>query len=334
MRLPRLFTAIRLIVWMLAFTLSASAQSSLVGGPLLGFMPDGAGSTVSPILGIPGASFLGNPVALDTSFRNAVISPRQDYAIAERSEDGLVVFVDLRTDAPAAVVVNGTRPAEHLIGISPSGATAAIYDGQSRSVQVVGNLPVAPSLVSEFDASQIVGNVSSLAISDDGTIAILGVSDGTNSQSWTISAEGVSLVQVDHPKAIAFFVGLHNIVVTDDVNLTAVIIQDASHTAVQIPLIAAGSGMTGFSNVAVSDDSQRVFVADNNSGTIAAVDVGTGQTTLLSCQCKPTGFYRLNGTSIFRLTDSSSGPVKVLDASDVQPRIVIVPPKTFEDLHQ
>jgi hypothetical protein len=87
--------------------------------------------------------------------------------------------------------------------------------------------------------------------------------------------------------------------------------------------------MTGFSSISASDDGRSVFLADGSTGNIAIVDAQTGISTLTSCSCKPTGFKHLKGTSIFRLTETSSSPLMVLDASS-QARVIPIPLSTVD----
>ena len=84
--------------------------------------------------------------------------------------------------------------------------------------------------------------------------------------------------------------------------------------------------MTAFSAVSTSEDGRRVFLTQVNSGNVAIVDTETQTSVMLDCQCRATGLYRLKGTSVFRLTETSREPTTVLDASAAEPRVVLIPP--------
>src|SRR5689334_12757443 len=75
-------------------------QSSTLNGPILGFIPDERGTGIRPILGIPGASTMADRLQLGMAVRGVVISPKRDYALAARSEDGQAVAIDFRSDTP------------------------------------------------------------------------------------------------------------------------------------------------------------------------------------------------------------------------------------------
>ena len=94
------------------------------------------------------------------------------------------------------------------------------------------------------------------------------------------------------------------------------------------PLLSADDGEV-FSGVSVADDGRRVFLAEARSGVITTLDIETGSSAQMSCQCRPTGLYRLAGKSVFRLTDRSNEPIAILDASSDDPRLGIIPPATL-----
>ena len=304
---------------------TAGAQSAIVGGPSLGFTPDNAGAAIRPILGIPGASLLGQRLTLETNIHGVVVSPKQDYALAVRNDDEQLIVLDLRTGIVANVA--GANPGADVAGISPTGSTAAVYDHESRLVQVIGRLPDASDVLHQFDASQIPGLAASLAVSDDGTIALMKFVEAESPTLWLMDSSGASWpVSSDRPSAAAFFPNSSDAIVTDDASQSAFLILDPLGAGTRIPLLSAEDGITAFAGIATSEDGRRVFFADASSGNIAIVDLETRRPEILSCQCRVTGLHRLKGRSVFRLTDVSSEPIMVLDASGTEPQIVLIPP--------
>src|SRR4029077_13638847 len=120
-----------------------------------------------------------------------------------------------------------------------------------------------------------------------------------------------------------FIPNRHDVAVSDDATRTAYLMLDIDHAASQISLASAGEGVESFSSIAVADDGLRVFLADAGSGVITNVDLQTQTPILISCQCQPSGFYRLSGNSVFRLTEPAGGPIMILDASSSAPGISI-----------
>jgi hypothetical protein len=329
MRLPSLICLVLLAAS--TGTGSLEAQSHLMG-PSLGFTPDNSGTAIRPIIGVPGASLLADRLQLETEIRRALISPKQDFAIAARTEDAQFVVIDLRADNPTVQPPAGSHAGADLMAISPAGRSAAAYAHDSKTIQVIGNLPAAPELVRELDATQIPGRASSIAISDDGSLALVRSVEEDRAVLWVINSAGASLpIAVDQPSAAAFFPNSANAIVADDASGSSYMFLDVANAATRIPLTSpATGGMRLFSSAAVSDDGRRVFLAEVNSGNVAIVDMETLQSTVLSCQCQATGLYRLKGSSVYRLNETSREPMMVLDASTAEPRIVLVPPKASE----
>jgi hypothetical protein len=324
----------RLLQRLLCMTLTAltaassvQAQSSSINGPFLGFTSGMGGTAISPIIGIPGASILADSLPLGTGILGTVIAPSQDYAVALRTGDTQIVVIDLL--AGQMTPVAAVNPDGLVIAISPSGSAAAVYDSGSGSIQIIVHPRQSPQVIQQFDASGIAGRASAIAVSDDGAVVLAKFVDSGGAGLWMLNSSGaVQRLPVDQPSAVTFFSNRQDAVVSDDATQSARIIMDAGQTAAQVPLVSAIDGMAGFSSIAASEDGGRVFLADAKSGNIATVDVQTGQFVVVPCGCQPAGFYRLKGSSIFSLNEASQQPIRALDASSNQPRIVITPPKT------
>jgi hypothetical protein len=321
----------RFIVFLLLGALSSSGspvQAETLRGPTLGFAPDSNGSVIRPVLGISGASILGDRLVFDTGIHGAIISAKQDYALAIR-DDSRAVVINLTADAPVLNVIPGLDLAANLLAISPTGSAAAIYNKDSRNVQVVRGLPDAPELMYQFDASALPGQAAQMAVSDDGTIVLVKSVADTDVGFWGFDASGASWrIALDRPSAAAFFANSHDAVVADDVSQTVFVVGDIARTGIQVPLIF---GAENFTAVAVSADNRQVFAADSNTGNVLVADVATQTSVTLSCNCRLTGLSRLKGSSVVRLNEPSGDVMGVLDASSGNPRIFVTPPPPAMD---
>src|SRR5262245_37746988 len=95
----------------------ASAQDQSFGRPILGFTADTTGASISPILGVAGASILDSHLDLGFEFRNSVVSPEHNYALAERNEDGQILLLKVLEDVPTIAELPELRTGPSLIGI-------------------------------------------------------------------------------------------------------------------------------------------------------------------------------------------------------------------------
>ena len=321
MRILRRFLFVSLAV--LAAT-DVHAQSSTINGPLLGFTAALGGTAIEPIMGVPGASTLANPLPLDAGIFGTVIAPSQDYAIAFRAADSQVVVVDLLSGqvTPVAGVTS-----DLMMATSPSGSAAAIYDAGTASIQIIRTPRQSLQVAQRFDSSNIPGRASSIAVSDDGSVVLAKFVDSGTAELWMMNSSGaLQRLPVDQPSAAAFFANRNDAIISSDATQSAAILLDAGQRAMQVPLVSAINGMAGFSSIAASDDGGRVFLEDAESGNIAIVDVQTRTSVVVPCGCRPTGFYHLKGNSIFGLSEASQQPIRVLDASSTVPRIVFIRP--------
>jgi hypothetical protein len=298
-----------------------------ISGPVLGFVPDASGTVIQPILGVLGAASFGPPLVLGSDVRNTVISPKQDYALAVRALDAQPVMIRFGSDPVEIVSLNGVRVGADVIAISPGGTSAAVYGHGDKVLQSITLPSEAPAIVFESNVSDIPGRLRGMAVSDDGMLVLLNFADGDTTALWVASFTGSRwLVAAARPSAANFIRGRHDIVVADDAAQEVFLILGVDGPANRVPLASFGEGFDSISSVAASDDSQRVFISSKSAGAVTVVDLATGLSSALPCNCRTSGLYRLKGNSVFRLSDLSDSPVALLDASSPEARVIVIPP--------
>lgn len=316
-----------LLIACLAMAGRAQEAPAPISGPVLGFVPAGGGTAIQPILGVLGASIFGQPLDLGFDIRHAVISPKQDFALASRAADGEPVLIRFGQDSALAGPLTGARAGADMIAISPAGTAAALYAHQDKVLQAIMRPADAPQIVFESNASEIAGQLRSLAISDDGTLALLNFRDGDTSTLWALSATGARWqLPAARPTAANFLNGRHDIVVADDAAQEVFLLRGIDGQSTRIPVAAFREGFDAISGVATSDDGRQVFITSQSAGSVTIVDLTTGSAAALPCNCEASGLYRLKGNSVFRVSDLTSSPVALLDASSAEPRVIVIPP--------
>ncbi|MBZ5591124.1 MAG: hypothetical protein LAP39_02740 [Acidobacteriia bacterium] len=312
-----------LLVALLMAPVGLQAASTSIEGPRLGFVFDHATKSIRPILGIPGAATMGQPLESGLDLRKIAISPAQDYVLATEGEHNQVVVLATGQATLVPAVVEGADRGPDQLAISAGGKAAALYYKGNNHVQLISGLPGAPKISARLYLSA--GQTpSTLAVSDDGQTLLAGVA-GT--VYWVSPSGEVPLLK-----------GLQKIVsISLDSNHTALVADGIGNqihrlrnvTGAVEPDVVAGpkEGIAAPVAAVLSHDGKRAFVANSKSGVVAILDLQTKtEAGKLSCGCTLTGLDRLAGEDVFRLTEPSNGPMWVLEAAAHQSRIVFVPP--------
>jgi hypothetical protein len=306
----------------------ASAQAGpALSGPTLGLVFDSSQSALRPIRGIPGAASLGDPVNTGFRLASATVSPQQGYALALRADDSSVVLVRAGA-ATSSTAVTGARHAPALMVFSPAGTAAALYDSGAGRVQILTGLPDAVAVQSDVDISALAGPVAALAVDDAGSSLFLAAGAAETVSLYRIAADGSSqfLASFRSVAALSLSSTGRDALLADSTAGAVYLIRDL-RGAGRIEMIASGSDGLGAPVAVASDSAGRIFVADQ-AGNVTILDRSHGSVLSLACGCVPTGLFRLSGSATFRLTEPSTAPMWVLDASGANPRVVAIPPAT------
>jgi DNA-binding beta-propeller fold protein YncE len=307
--------------------LLAQPGSPAISPPVLGFVFDARAHAVQPILGIPGASVLGAPLAFPFAIVDAAISPRQDYILVLTGQDHAL---RLLRPAQAGVLIrsiDGVMQGADRVFISPAGSALAIYHIADGLIQVVTGVPDSPTVQQELRRANPGDVFRSVAISDDGA-AVLAAGSETGSLSLTIfGRDGVArqLPTSGSISAMAFRSQTHDALIADPQTHQVSLLRNATEAAEFQVVGGIKDGVFAPVAVEFASDGLTAFVANSETGNVAILDLTGGPARSISCDCRPTGLYRLSGDSLFRLNDPSGGPMLLLDGSDGQPRMFFVP---------
>src|SRR5579872_5422251 len=125
------------------------AQQGQVAGPVSGYVFDRMAHMLRPVLGIAGASVLGDGVNFGMPVASVYVSPRQDSAIVFGSDRSQHVFT-IQSGVAKEVAANGLAGLSEGVAFSPSGSAAVLF--AAGRVQVITGLPGAPVLGPVVDA--------------------------------------------------------------------------------------------------------------------------------------------------------------------------------------
>ena len=324
--LQHLFGTAFLIVLVIG---NASAQEQSFGRPILGFTVDTTGASISPILGVAGASILDKHLDFGFEIRNSVVSPEHNYALAERTEDEQILVLKVLEDVLTIAELPELRTGPSLIAISPRGTAVAFLNRAAGFVQTFRGMPDTPELVYQFDASLIPGVATAITVNDDGNVVLVNFADGelgTNT-AWVTSSNGALwAVPSSHVSSMAFLPRRNDAIFADAATQEIFLVLDLDGAGTRIPLLSLDRPAGIFTDVAASQDGSRLFVVSAGFPEVTIVDTETHTSTVIDCACSPTRLGRLKGNAIV-LDSPPADLLHVLDFSESESRIVVVPAK-------
>ena len=322
-------TVLQLLV-VLAVAASPVCGQSGVAGPVSGYVFDRSARVLRPILGIPGASLLGDGLDAGSELAAAYVAPGQNWVLAATADGP--VFFRLSSGAVSRITVGGVTASPERVAFSPSGTAVALY--AAGRIQVVQGLPDAPRVAGALAAgvsgrsSQALAagrsrpGLGSFAVSDDGLYVLY--AEGGSIRLWGAAGEDFSVIQADSSAVVAFAPGGHNAAAADP-SVGVVLLGDVAGAGSRRTLAASG-GMAYPAGLAFSADGGKLFLADAAARRVTAFDLAAGSQTVVSCDCVPAGLFAMDG--LFRLNEAGAAPLWLLDARSGEPRIVFVPARS------
>ena len=189
-----------------------------------GYVFDGARREVRPILGIPGASTIGEALDFGFAVAAAYVAPRQDAALVTAA-DGTVHLFQIQSGSAVELVLNGFATAPERVVFSPSGTAAALY--HSGSIEILNGLTHSPIVTTGFELTTA-GVPKSMALSDDGALLLL--ASGRSVELFASRANLGVLAGTAGPAAVTFAPGTHDAAVADPLGAGIVWFRDLTRS--------------------------------------------------------------------------------------------------------
>lgn len=300
-------------------TFLCGALFAQLGGPIIGYVPDGAG--IRPMYGLPASGAIGAPLAAGRDFARIAISPSQSFAIVTTADTG-AVMVYKPGASPVSLSGAGANP--DILAVSPSGTSAALWFPLTGRFEAVSGLPDSPA-IRTVDASFLNASPLSIAISDDGQWAVGLWSAGV--YAFGPSNQVIPLQTDPGVASLAFFHNTHDLALATSMRATS--ISDVGGSMQPSVLYDYSSQPRSPRGIALSFDNSLAVVADS-AGKLVDITLSTAAANIADCQCSPEGLYGLGG-ALFRLNGTGTGgrsarttELKLFDAA--AGAVSIVPP--------
>jgi len=300
---------LRLLIALGALAVTGWAQSSAgLAGPVTGFVFDAQAGAVRPMLGIPGAAYLGNVVA--AGLQAASVSPNGSAALAVQQGGKLVLYSGLRTALPVTLAVSGAIAGADHFAWGPGSGTAAVYASRTGQGQILTSLNPSPVAAASIELSSLPGHVTALAF--DGQRMIVGVASTDSGGIYlaTASSGTQRIAPATSPSAIAL--AGSSLYFSDDQSQQIFQVQNYAGTPAAV-LFANDSGIDSPAGLQLSADGQRLYVANAGSRTLAVYDIASrSPVQSLGLSFTPTRLDLFGDASVFLMNSSSShGPLYV-----------------------
>lgn len=247
-----------------------------LSGPTLGFAPGATPTQLQPILGIPGAARLGDPISLPNTVTQVYVAPGHTYALAAQGPAASTAVVTLRNTSgivpnPVLTPLAHAMAAPDVVAFSPTAQSSVLYSQASDRLQVFTGLPNAPRLAQDISNVQVPG-VQLLAVSDDAQIVL--ATDATSTvYALSPGAAPVPVYYSTQVSALEFVPGSHEAIVCDLTLSTAAVLQPSTGNARF--LIAADDACRPRA-AAVTNDGNTILLACSFGGYVWSVDRQSG----------------------------------------------------------
>jgi len=300
----------KLLLVGLMFFNALFAQAT-IQGPLTGWIWDGDGTR--PLLGIPGASVIGEKRTGAIPLSRVAVSPTGDYLLGIGVEDQRVYLMEMRTSVMRAV--EGIAAGAEVIALSPGGRAAAVLHAGAGRLEVVTGLPGSARIAGVIDLSAE-GMPYLVAVSDDAGVllaAFPGAEDlvaiDTGGNRWRLPHSG-------RLRGISFFNHRRDALLADDRGVWW--LRDFAGNA-RAELMLEAEAL----QVLPAADAGHALVTTGEA--VLLLNLETGATRRIECACKPGTLARLSG-SVFRIREAHGGePLWIVDVSADQTRATFVP---------
>jgi len=320
-----MFSTKSLVLWLCIISVSAAvlpAQEARLSGPISGWVFDGATHSLRPIIGMPGASYLGDPLVAGLDW--AAVAPEGNQALALRA--GNLYAVRGLEGNPAWTLIEGGLPSPGRIAWNASASVAVLSSSAESRLQFVRNLGEGPVAGAPID---LPGRVLALALDRAGERAVVGIEAEQEGGLYLVSqAEPPRLLaRLGRPAAIALAANDRDLFVADRASRQIWEFRNFRQEATPLLFAEDGSGDSDAVGLALSRDGRLLFVASQSGKTLDAYALESRSLFSRSAlDYEPSLLEPLSGRVLFLLKSSGNGrePLLVLDTSR-EPTVYFVP---------
>jgi DNA-binding beta-propeller fold protein YncE len=302
----------RIILAFCAASLALWAAALPVGGPSPGLVFDARSHTVRPMIGIPGAAYLGAAVVSDANA--AFVAPDASTVLTVDMSGGVAIHSGAKASSRNRIVIPGALGNANLVAWAPDSNSVAIYSGTSGRAQILVNLAKSPSAGEAFDLSALPGTVSALAF--DGQQLLLGVTSDNAGGVYSVTTNGAPLRIAAATAPSAILVSGGDLYFADRSARQLWRMQGFAGQSAPTLFTGDSGVLASPAGLALSMNGKQIYLADAGSRKLAVYDVAAA--SLVRSQdldFTPTMLARIGSAPVLLLNDGGAqdrAPIYVL----------------------
>jgi len=299
--------------------LSLPAQETRLSGPISGLVFDSASHSLRPIMGLPGAAYLGDPLAGGLEW--ASVAPNGEVALV--AKDGKWYALRGLSGAAEWVEFLGGLPMPERVAWNSDGSAAAISAGEG-GLRILRGLLENPAVSS---AVELPGPVTALALETSGECAVAAVKAAGEGGLYLAcpGAPARLLAALNEPAAVVLARRGRDLFAADRAG-RILEIQDYREVARVMPFAEMPASGWDPVGLAVSAD-KRLFVAHRSERRVDGFDLESrALVAQIAVEGEPAMLEPLAIRSVFLLRSAGRAgePLLVLEAGP-EPAVYFVP---------
>jgi hypothetical protein len=294
--------AILLSLLMCLAALALAAQETTLAGPVSGVLFDPQARALRPMVGVPGAAYLGEAIVANLDF--ASVSPNGRFAIAVRP-DGVLLVRGLDQGNLETLNLETAGGATHAAWSADSGAVALW--GDAGRVEVWTDLAGSARRAVAAD----LGEITAVAVASEGRTVVVAQAGAI------LVADGSSvrrILELEKPVALALAGG--RLFVADAARNEILVLANYAEAGDAQLFANAARGVDEVVALAVSPDQRTLVAASRSARSLTAFDAATGEiSATVALDFEPMRLDRFSA-SLFALNNGGdSGPLQILDCA-------------------
>jgi hypothetical protein len=299
--------------------------------PVLGFVSGADLGELRSLLGVPGASALGEPLAVPAGVRSVYFAPGQSYALLAPKAGQFLGLMEFQgADEGAVVSVCAAIPQPDIVAFSPGASTAALYSKAEGRLQVVTGLPDSPQLARVIPKNDLPDEVRFLAVADDGVTLLEGTVHGAIYLLPQLGSPRL-LYTAEDLQGMAFAPRTNDLVAFDRAASTAFLLQDVDGGSSYLLL---ADGMTGLNGTVFLQTSRAgAVIASTNSSTLWEINLQSRQVQDINLPGTPQMLQPLRTSGDYLLFYRTGFPAWILDSNGAAGVVSLVPASAVARRH-